>query len=277
MRVPADPAYKVVQLAKAEVITLPAEILAADREPSQDAAALTRATEQLRQAEGDLRGARDRDFGAAARSGQAPVVSGDRGALEANAKDLARFIEWLRQRDTGRGSWDIIGMIGQRRDEIITEHLRPAQQAILDELRELAPVLQHLELTDAAMTRAPEAARAAWVRLPDLMGRYWRIRDAYTALLPRDHDATLAEIENAPALYGTSWAGRFQSGVGGKPWTPWPKDNLARMVWLATSPARPWMPTPAELADLERRVAKATREVVGSRRAPVVEPAATAP
>lgn len=140
---------------------------------------------------------------------------------------------------------------------ILSEHLRPAFDELMKELVKLGAKLADTPLNTAILIASPEPVRRAWLRLQGLSDRYFALRAAQRVLrvwLPtKDTNGVFAEYRNLPEI----WPG-FQLGLN-RPQPPWPGDGREFMTWLATSPARPWLPTPQEQDEAVESYARSNR------------------
>jgi hypothetical protein len=127
--------------------------------------------------------------------------------------------------------------------EIIRDHLAPALAEVLREARLPAEALQPFGTDPANLIHAPADVRAAFGVLTDLAARYSAIRAARSVFrreLTPSHDAAgiFGELRNLPDVHPD-----YRSQEAPK---PWPADAVGRLVWLVTSAAEPWCPTPEE-------------------------------
>ncbi len=135
-------------------------------------------------------------------------------------------------------------------ETIIAEALRPALEEVLAEARTCAKLLEHYgrELSADMFLASPDEDREAYVRLQHAAQRYSAIRRAQSILgflgvsAEADTAGRFSELKNIYAL----WPSIGSTMGTSKP--PWPLDPVARMLWLVTSGAEPWLPTPAEQA-----------------------------
>jgi hypothetical protein len=146
-----------------------------------------------------------------------------------------------------RNAWHRLGMLLQdERDELIRTGLRPALDAILADVRKLAPDLAGVNLAEPGALLGDAKRGTAYMTLQAADVRYGALREAHRHLMGGRLDGDeLGWIRNAEALWraiGSGWVGRRQATA-----KPWPDHPLARLLWLATSEAEPWIPTPDEL------------------------------
>jgi hypothetical protein len=158
--------------------------------------------------------------------------------------------------------------VGMDRDAIL--------QSLNGDLKTLmAEVKDVVERLDGARTPAQVIAAGtgdAWNELGELRSDYEQIRDAQEKAMlgapeaamgrsnylwddPLASDTHIANLDDVfpgwrdkqPATYANmshSWDGRKQ---------PWSKDPIEQLVWLASSAARPWIPTTSQLTALWTR------------------------
>ena len=142
------------------------------------------------------------------------------------------------------------GLADTLTEQIITEHLRPALEAVYAKTREVAAALEGYGLDPHTLVTAPTKARSAYAALPGLVTRRQMIytaRPLVNALGYRkpQHDVNglFAELADPMALSPT-W--RPPMAV---PQIPAPTDPTERLLWIVTdaaAPAKPWLPTVEE-------------------------------
>ncbi len=140
-------------------------------------------------------------------------------------------------------------LYGTPAEDIITDHLRPALAAVMEEVAALAPKLEGRDVEHAqGFLRAPETAREAYARLSDLAYQYGFIRDGQRAagrLLDGpaiDKGHKFAEFRDPEAL-GIP----ISTGNAREVPQPIPEHRLRRLLWLATTARdQVWMPLPSE-------------------------------
>lgn len=142
-------------------------------------------------------------------------------------------------------------------DEIVVEHLRPAYEELLTEVREVAEVLRPytdpttFQLDLQAIIGATSAkGRDAYLGLPRLVERHRLIRqardraNAVGALRPQYDGQDMFASFADPMAFHPGW--KHPAPV---PPLPAPQDPTARLLWTASeqaAAARPWLPTVAE-------------------------------
>jgi len=129
-------------------------------------------------------------------------------------------------------------------DRVIVDCLRPAFDAVIGRVRELAPALAGLNLDNVEdMTRASDAAREAWVALQGTVPRWRAILSAHARLLGLDREsAAYTPLRSVDDLYP-----RRTVIMGKVAPPPWPPDAMARLLWYVTTPGVDlWLPTAAE-------------------------------
>jgi hypothetical protein len=142
-------------------------------------------------------------------------------------------------------------------EEILSDYLRPAMEKVLERVRPGADLATRMPWDDQrALVMADRKVRDYHELVAKAHDDYIQIRSAQHRLMtltgqPRD-DAfhMLGELRNMHLIWPTR-----DSGVPSiKGQAPWP-EGIARMVWLVTSEAEPWMPTAAEAnAALQERI-----------------------
>ena len=134
-------------------------------------------------------------------------------------------------------------------ERVITEHLRPAHEHVLEQAREVAAALDGYAIDNThALLGAPTKVRTAYLKLPELVARRSVIltaRRMINALGYRDakHDngGLFASFRTPLALKSAT--------VLRVPPIPWPDDPTARLLWVvsaAAAPGQPWLPTISE-------------------------------
>lgn len=176
---------------------------------------------------------------------------GEQEALKRQAILLTMAVEHAQER--------VVGAAQTHAEEIITKHLRPALEEVLAVVRKHAPAAGNIPWDDfdKAM-EAPEPEREAYLAVRAAQQRYSALRGAQEVcywLTVGDNEGTqrFSEIRNLHEVW-PSYAFRQPSNI-----PPWPTNPMARLVWLVTSGAKPWMPTHDEIEAefLARRAAAA--------------------
>ncbi|CAN5623200.1 hypothetical protein BH24ACT5_BH24ACT5_20100 [soil metagenome] len=162
----------------------------------------------------------------------------------------------------------------------ISEHLRPALDDVYAQARRCAADLAGFGLEPRALLTAPAKARSAFAALGGLVDRrnlLFEARSWVNAVghrVPTNDEAGMfAEFEN-PMVLVPGW----QLSTAPWPGVPAPEDPVERLLWVASdgvAPARPWLPTVAELdaaywkvfgAGIEMRAqAQRDSEAIGAR------------
>lgn len=140
----------------------------------------------------------------------------------------------------------VVALVFDLADELLTEHLRPALTEVLAAVGEqtaaFAPVA---EFTDAQLLAAESKYRDAALAIDREIQRLDAVRRAQGVLsggrCVQDVDGAFSELSNPLEVWGARWGGRHQHA-----YVPWPTGPRQRLAWLASSNAKPWMPTPAE-------------------------------
>jgi len=135
-------------------------------------------------------------------------------------------------------------------EQIISEHLRPALEAVYAKTREVAAALDGYGLDPHTLVTAPTKARSAYAALPELVTRrqmiYTARRFANTLGHRKpQHDANglFAELRDPLAL-SPEWRPPMPI-----PQIPAPQDPTERLLWVvsdAAAPAKPWLPAVEE-------------------------------
>ncbi|MGG5260828.1 hypothetical protein [Phycicoccus avicenniae] len=134
-------------------------------------------------------------------------------------------------------------------DGVVTEHLRSAFDALLEEVRQVAADLDGTSLDLHGLLNAPAKVRKAYERLGELTMRHealWHARKMCTRLTgarpTHDQSGLFIEFRDRLALHPDL-----------APTTPVPQlaapsDPKARLLWLVTDAAlgTPWLPTVEE-------------------------------
>jgi len=173
-------------------------------------------------------------------------------------------------------------------DQTITEHLRPAFAAVLEQAARHVGTFTGQPLDHRALVTAPAKVRTAWAEMQTLADRHHLIRQAraqvnVAGLRTVQHDTSgeFAAFADPRAL-----TGHPANAVTRAPRVETPSDPVDLMLWLAgpAAPARPWLPTVDEQDAAwlrtysegidRRRTAAALAESVGARGSFLVGPTA---
>jgi hypothetical protein len=135
-------------------------------------------------------------------------------------------------------------------ERIITDHLRPAHDELLEQAREVSAVLKPytnaaFELDTHAIVTAPSKVRNAYVALPGLVER------RRTLIIARDKANVIGyrDIEYDSGLFSTFQnPAAFRSDLPANTIMPppIPADPTAALLWFASDDAakgKPWFPT----------------------------------
>ena len=233
-----------VALAEAGHFTLPDEVVDAHRLAHRLTVEVSQPhTDRVHQARERLVAA----FTQAAANG-APWPDGH-DVLEAEAADRADKEAFnALERAATAAQANFAGLVSDVADDLIATSLRPAVDRVLEETTQAAKALGAYAAAGNVeqLLTAPKAARAAWIALDALAGRYGVLRKARGVLVRAilnggqqqvDDTNLFAEIRNLPDLWPT-WRQRTQP--------PWPDGGRERMLWLAGPDVEVWMPTVAE-------------------------------
>ncbi len=179
----------------------------------------------------------------------ADAVLAERAAVEeADARHLVRVAALERAEGLAAD------LITDLAETIIVDHLRPALAALVDQVRRHAAALPPTP-TDAAVLRADEKARKAWLAMDEVATRHGTIRGARGVLsrfgyTPQaDTRGQWAEVRNWLELWGSEIgdpANYGKTGMAHLPGQPTDGDPRARLVWLVRAGAELWLPTVAE-------------------------------
>lgn len=135
-------------------------------------------------------------------------------------------------------------------ERIITKHLRPAHDGVLDEARKSAADLAGYGLDPYTLITAPARARNAYAKLTDLATRRTVIRNAArkaNALghrTPQHDQAGFFSTFPKPMTFHPNCKPPTQI-----PALPFPEDPRELLLWLVgpeATAAQPWLPTVAE-------------------------------
>ncbi len=133
-------------------------------------------------------------------------------------------------------------------DVLITEHLRPALHAVLHELRGTLELTEPYGDSAAAMLRAPDKVRKAWLGIDAHVTRYEIIRAGRDALAQvgyrpdHDNDNEFLRVRNLNDF----WPRHKRYGMAAGAGAPWPTQARQQVVWFIQHGAQLWLPTAAE-------------------------------
>lgn len=144
-----------------------------------------------------------------------------------------------------RAEDSVVARVQRNGEVIIVEHLRPAVADVMEQVIACAAALAGYDIADPeAIMTAPIKVRDAYRELRGLADRYRHIRMAQAIVgdvaggARVDVQGTFSELRNLPDVHPNY-------ARPGAP-KPWPDDERGRLLWLATSDAQVWMPTPYE-------------------------------
>lgn len=136
-------------------------------------------------------------------------------------------------------------------ERIISEHLRPAWEELLNEVRAVASTLGGHSLNAHSLLSAPAKVRNGYLQLPELASRYQALHTARSlangiGFRKPQHDAEhLFATFRRPMAFFPGWKAPARI-----PRLPFPEDATARLLWLVSDDtaqkAEPWFPTIAE-------------------------------
>jgi len=139
--------------------------------------------------------------------------------------------------------------VAELADTIITEHLRPVVEDVIDRARRQVEVFGSYGSDPAALFTAPPKVRAAYTDFTADCHRY-TVAHAGRAVLARvgcspqyDADGWFTEVRNVPALWPDALA-PTRTTRARPPWFGLAPE--ARLLWLVQNRADVWLPTPTE-------------------------------
>jgi len=140
----------------------------------------------------------------------------------------------------------VVAAVFDLADVVLTEHLRPALTEMLAEVgKHTATFAEVASFDDGQLLHAEEKFRKAAMAIDREIQRHDAIRRAQGVLTggrcTQDVDGAFAELSNPLEVWGSRWGGRHQHA-----YVPWPTGPRQRLAWLASSNAKPWVPTPQE-------------------------------
>lgn len=145
----------------------------------------------------------------------------------------------------------VLGVVADGADRIVTDCLRPAFEANLDEARKHSGALAGQPLDPMALITAPAKTRAAWAAVGECTNRYRVLREAHRLvnaaglrLVQHDTEGRFGTFERPAELF----PGYEPGGSVRMPVPEFPSDPVDLMVWLVgpAAVARPWLPTAAQ-------------------------------
>jgi len=167
----------------------------------------------------------------AARNGEAwPDVAVIREARTAVADHDLR--DQVLERAQTEASAELLGLIHDHADAIITDYLRPVFGRLVAALEVAASVLPESPSVDALM-RAPDKVRKAWLALDDDVSKHARITSTalrLNRLNPPVHDVEgeFASLTNVRDIWTGYGVGRTRRGSTLTPaWSGWPSSGPA--------------------------------------------------
>lgn len=134
-------------------------------------------------------------------------------------------------------------------ERIITQHLRPSFEAMLEEVREIAAALGTTGLDSHSLLTAPPKARAAYLKLHELTARYQALVTARRQVNTVGDRRPTIDTNDIFAMFSDTMnlhpAWKSPAPV---PRIPYPEDPIDLLLWLVgeASTAKPWMPTTAD-------------------------------
>ncbi len=137
-------------------------------------------------------------------------------------------------------------------DQIITDHLRPAFDQVLEQARAAGAKLGNHGLNPRALLRAPKASQDAFHVLEALADRYQAIQTARIKANNVGHRQPQHDVEHMFATFQNpmAFAPDWTPGTARLPRPPFPADPTELLFWLVTDPAaveaQTWLPTLAE-------------------------------
>jgi hypothetical protein len=139
-------------------------------------------------------------------------------------------------------------------EDILADHLRPAMVAVLDRVRSGATIAARVPWDDQrSLVMADKKVREYHELVAAAQQGYFAIRNAQRLLMTlsgapsTEAYHTFGELRNMPAIWPTRDSG--VESIRGR--APWP-EGIARMVWLVTSAAEPWLPRAAEVEEAQQ-------------------------
>lgn len=135
-------------------------------------------------------------------------------------------------------------------EKVITDHLAPAYQQLLEEVREVAASLDGYGLDAHALLTAPTKIRNAYLKLPELAVRNKTLREARRLVNTIGHRKPKHDAQDLFSLFSQPMALRPDWKAPARvPHIDMPTDPIEFLVWLVSdkaAPGKPWLPTVAE-------------------------------
>lgn len=133
-------------------------------------------------------------------------------------------------------------------EDILADYLRPAMAAVLDRVRAGADLADRVPWGEQrALTMADKKIREYHELVAIANEEYFALRTAQRLLMTltgmpsSEAHHRFGELRNMHLI----WSQRDSGVESIRGMAPWP-DGIARMVWLVSSEADPWLPTAAE-------------------------------
>lgn len=145
-------------------------------------------------------------------------------------------------------------------ERIVTEGLAPAFDELLDAVREVAPALRGVDVSEpASLIGANAATTKAYRTLEAPSARLAAIKTGQRIATGHAQDDGMYSTFTDPiVVWGREWGGRRA-----RTYRPWPEHPYAYLLWLATSPeasaGKPAILTVAQREQLYREYVEANR------------------
>lgn len=150
----------------------------------------------------------------------------------------------------------LVDAVRDRADELITEHLAPAQADAITQVRTAAAAFAPFGQNMKHLLTAPKAARDAFISVDEQLARYTALRAARGRLVALSGEQQLdewgyfTEIRNTEVI----WPEISGQGRPNPATAPWPTTGREHLLWLASPEVEPWCPTVAQQNDRWREV-----------------------